>query len=257
MEQKNKSMQINNAANQVRMIYNSDRTRAVKLIEDYLEHQLMDNTSVEKVEFMDKLANQFISSPPKTIDSFNLENEQFSRLFKLLLGNRFFQAELSSSEITERLAHSLNKVFDTLNQIIRVIHTTLFGKISEIETIRGIIGSHLKEKGEYDSLQSYLDQIQESFLITHKAFQKAAHIKVKQILNELDPDHITSLVDKGLKFGPLHKAELFDRYKEIFQTCKDWFESERFMKELLGEFEKTCQKFYEKQDKNKPLWAQR
>lgn len=48
----------------------------------------------------------------------------------------------------------------------------------------------------------------------------------------------------GLRFGPLRKAELYEIYKEKFSQFKGWFESGSFMEELLREFEKTCQRLY-------------
>ena len=49
-----------------------------------------------------------------------------------------------SPEWPDKLARSLNTLFDTLNQIIGVIHTTFLGQKGEMETIRLIIGSALK-----------------------------------------------------------------------------------------------------------------
>ena len=109
----------------------------------------------------------------------------------------------------------------------------------------------MREKPNRDSLQNYLDQIQEAFLVAHKAFQEAAQTKVGEILKELSPDHFEASEGGWLKFGPFRKAELFEIYKEKFQACKSWFESGRFMEELLREFEKTCQKLYNADQRKK------
>ena len=120
-------------------------------------------------------------------------------------------------------------------------------------TIRGIIGSNFEKieaSGTHDSLQSYLDQIQDAFLVAHQSFQQAAQTRVRQILDELDPKRISDLSKGGYKFGPFRKAELFEVYKEEFKVCKAWFESGRFANELLREFEKTCQKSYKVKTRN-------
>jgi hypothetical protein len=121
------------------------------------------------------------------------------------------------------------------------------GEKGELQTIRHIIGAHVEGQKSYDSLKSYLDQIQEAFLISHRAFQEAATMKVAQILSELDPDRIAQATDKGMKFGPLYKAELFEEYKASYRGCRTWFESSRFKQDLLREFEKICQKSYKMQ----------
>jgi len=152
--------------------------------------------------------------------------------------------DLSSNELLEKLALSLNTIFDTMNEMIRTIDTTLLGKKPELETIRHIIGSQLEAETHSDSLQTYLTRIQKAFLISHKAFQEATQIKLGEILKELNPERFESEPMGGFKVGPLRKAELFERYKERFQTIKKWFESGRFKEELLREFEKACQRLY-------------
>ncbi len=251
MAAKAKSNSIETMANEIRIIYNSDISKAEKLIETYLEQRLKEYLFSERLDFLEKLTHQFKSYSPKTETTFNLEPKEFSRLFSLLLGKRISIVDLSSTEITQKLANSLNTIFDTINQIISVMNNKLLGKEAELdETIRGIIGSNLEKEGASDSLQSYLNQIQEAFLVAHQAFQQAAQIKVREILDELDPNRISTSSERGLKFGPFRKAELFEIYKEKFQVCKAWFETGRFTNELLREFEKICQKSYKMGTRN-------
>lgn len=231
-------------AGEIRTLYRSNPLRAERLIEDYLEEMLKGFPSAEKMALLERLAHQFETVLPQTQTGLPLENKEFSLLFSLLFGERISTVDLSSTELFEKLAHSLNTIFDTLNEIIRVINVSLLGKKPELETIRHIIGSHLEGEGGAESLQNYLTQIQEAFLVAHKAFKEAAHTKVGEILRELNPDHLEAGEVGRLKFGPLRKAELYKIYKEKFQTCTHWFESGRFMEELLREFEKTCQKLY-------------
>lgn len=251
MASKAKLNSIDTMANEIRIIYNSDISKAEKLIETYLEQRLKEYLFSERLDFLEKLTHQFKSYSPKTETTFNLESKEFSRLLSLLFGKRISMADLSSTEISQKLANSLNTILDTINQIIRVMNNKLLGKDAQLDkTIRGIIGSNLEEEEASDSLQNYLDQIQEAFLVAHQAFQQAAQTRVREILDELDPNRISALSERGLKFGPFRKAELFEVYKEKFRVCKAWFETGRFNNELLREFERICQKSYKTDTRN-------
>lgn len=245
MVTKNNSNLIKTMSAEIRIIYNSDLSQAEILIENYIEQQLRDSPPSEKMDLVMQLTQQFKSHSPGNETTFNLESKELSRLVSLLLGNEIFKTGLSSGELTEKLAKSLQTIFDTLNKIISVIQTSLFGETVKFETIRHVIGNNLDKKEEgTESLQNYLDQIKNAFLVSHKAFQQAANAKVKQILDELDPDRISESTKRGLKFGALRRAELFDIYKDKFQTCKGWVDSGRFRDEMLREFEKVCLKLY-------------
>ena len=232
---------------EIRSIYQSDPLRAETLIEAYLE-QVWEEAAAEKITLLEALIHQFEIGPSRARPEIDLESKEFSRLFSLLLGERVSALDLSSGELIEKLASSLNTIFDSLNQIIRVIHVTLLGQKPELETIRHFIGSQLgsqlEREEQTNSLQHYLAQIQEAFLIAHKAFQEASHAKMGEILKELGPERLESDLAGGLTFGPFRKAELFKIYQERFLKFKKWFESGRFSEELLREFEKTCQKLY-------------
>ena len=240
----NSSVSIENLTGEVRTIFQSDPLRAENLVEAYLEETLKDHSLSEKISLLEELLHQFEVVPPPVRTEVRFESKEFTRLLSLLFGERISEVDLSSPELLEKLAHSLNIIFDGLNEVIRVIDYALLGRRPELETIRHIIGSHLEGDEKTDSLQNYLSRIQEAFLIAHKAFQEAAHSRVAEILKELRPENLESELAGGLKFGPLRKAELFERYKEKFQSFKNWFDSGRFDDELLREFEKTCQKRY-------------
>lgn len=242
----NSLISVERLTDEVRTIYQSDPVRAERLMEAYLKEILKDHLPAERIALLESLARQFETPPPSPpAHGVIFESKEFTRLFALLLGERVSAPDLSQSELLEKLALSLNTLFDTLNEIIRVIDTTLLGKKPELETIRHIIGSHLEGEARTDSLHNYLARIQEAFLLSHKAFQEAAQAKFGEILKELGPERLESEPMGGLKFGPFRKAELFEMYKERFQTFKKWFESGRFKEELLREFEKTCQKLYD------------
>ncbi|HDH04224.1 MAG TPA: hypothetical protein ENH01_00725 [Nitrospirae bacterium] len=235
---------IDTLIREIRTIYDSDYTRAETVIEAYLKQILKDCSPDKRIAVLQELIDSCTGVKHDSRREISFEQEDFSGLVSLLLGGRMSTAGLSSTELSEKLAHSLNTVFDALNRIIGVIHSTLLGEEEELQTIRHIIGSDLKEEKATESLHDYLDQIQQAFLVSHRAFQQAAGNIVNQIMNELDPDRISTDTEGGFKFGPFRKAELFEVYKERFQVCRSWYDSERFTADLLREFEKICQKLY-------------
>ncbi len=229
---------------EIRQIYRADPTQAEASITSFLEQHLQSLPSDDRFPVLDALITEFELDANKESKSSEMEDEILSRIFSLLLGRDVSQADLSSTEVIQRLAESINTVFDTLNQVIKVINATLFSECDDDKTIRFMIGSHLEKGSQTKSLESYLGQIQKAFLTTQQAFKNAAFARVREILEELDPQKI-SVAGGGLKFGPLRKAELFDIYERKFQTCRKWFESGRFMEAFLQEFEKNCRKLAE------------
>jgi hypothetical protein len=240
---KGNSMAMEKLAAEIRTVYESDPKQSEFMIETFLQKKWKEYSPLERLNLLEKLNKQFEDSTPIQVQQGTGAGDP-SRLLSLLLGKRVSVLDLSSEEFLEKLARSLNTVFDTLNQIIGVIHSTLWGKQAEMETIRLILGSNLEGKGQPDSLQNYLDQIKDAFLVSHRAFRLAAHTKVGEVLKEMDPDRIAAEAEGGLEFGPLRKAKLFEIYKEKFLKCKNWHESGRFLEDLLREFEKDCQKLY-------------
>jgi hypothetical protein len=231
-------------APEIRTLYRSNPLQSEDLIAQYLEERLQRFSFSEKRNLLEKLTEEFEPSRSDVKPVLDREGEPFAELCSLLLGERISVEDLKSEALVGKLASSLNTVFDTLNQIVGVIHGTLLGAKGELETIRQIIGADIQGGREGNSLQTYLDQIQEAFQVAHQAFQQAARIKVGEILSELDPERIATLTGGGFKFGPMRKAELFEIYREKFYTCKGSFESGRLMNDLLREFEKICQKVY-------------
>jgi hypothetical protein len=232
-------------ADELRAIYRSDPLRSDVLMAAFLEQRLKAHDRAGQLLCLQSLVDHFGNSggagSPCARD---MGGEEFSRLFSLLLGKRISAAELSSTELVEKLARSLNTVFDTLNHIIGVINGTLMGIPSGDETIRTIIGSNLEREPGDASLQGYLNRIEKAFLVAHEAFKQAVAGKLDEMLGELDPDRIASSSERGLKFGPLRRAELFDIYAEKFRACRAYQQSGRLLADLTREFEKNCQKAY-------------
>jgi hypothetical protein len=161
----------------------------------------------------------------------------------LLLGPGASKADAGSPETLRRLASSLNTVFDSLNEIVRVMNATLGGGTGE-ETIRAVIGGGMAAGRNEEPLETYLGQIRTAFFVAHKAFQDTAAAIVRNILAEMDPAKMESAAGGALKIGPLKKAEAFELYEATYRKVRIWFESARFREEMLREFERNCQRAY-------------
>jgi hypothetical protein len=241
----NNQISTEQITNEIRKIYKSDRLRAETLIETYLEERLKEFSDSKKLTLLERLTVEFNIVISNRYSGLNIDEDALTRLFSLLLGRKISQADLSSTELLQKLAESLNTIFDALNQVVGVINTTFLGESTGDETIRQVIGFHL-EGGESHarSLESYLGQIEKAFLIAHQAFKEAAHTEIGEILHELDPDQVKTAGSGGFKFGPFQKAEFFAIYEKKFYKCKKWFDSGRFMEKFLREFEKNSQKLF-------------
>ena len=234
-------------AREIKAVAKAGKAGLPEEIEKHLEQALQGLPPDERVRILEEVAAQFETPPGKTSPFAGLRSAESSRAISLLLGREIVRSDLSPEEISAKLAKSLNTIFDTLNQIIGTIHSTLLGQGAEEETIRQIIGSEIVgEAKDRSSLQGYLDQIQEAFLVAHRAFTGAAEIIVRQILSELDPERMMASSEGRLKFGPMRKAEFFDAYREKYQLCKNALDSGRMTEEFLREFEKACRRLYKK-----------
>jgi len=236
----------------VRAAYRSDPAGAAARIERIIDEKLAGASPEERIAAVREIRGRCGPARPATgpIPAGNVAQE-WTRLAALLLGDRVNAASLPPGELSEKLAASLNTVFDSLNAIVGGINSTLLGKKEELETIRFIIGSDLGGRKASGSLQEYLDRIQEAFAVAHRAFQEAAEKKTGELLDELSPENISSKAEGGLKFGPMRKAELWDIYEERFRTVKKTLESGRIRESLLREFERSCQKMYKTERKGK------
>ncbi len=236
--------ELDQLAKQIRQIHASDRLQAEDRIEEFLESSLIRVPSDEKMRIVGELASRFEPNGAWPAEDVIVDQEVLTRIFSFLLGKRVSQADLSSAELLQRLADSLNTIFDMLNQLVGIINMTFLGQREGIETIRQMIGFHLEGEDQSRSLESYLGQINKAFLTAQQAFKIAAEKKVKEILVELDPEQSAPSLGSGFKFGRLRKADRFELYAEKFKAFKNWFDSGRFMEELLREFENNCQKLF-------------
>ena len=237
-------LDISLLSDKIRRIYSSDPSIAEDSIENFLKESFPDFSQEKKIKGLEALIDEFLEDITYPENDVNIDPEILTRIFSFLLGKKISQADLQSAELLQRLADSLNTIFDSLNRLVGVINMTFLGQHDGIETIRQVIGFHLEGDNQSGSLETYLGQINKAFLISQKAFKIAVENKVKEILAELSPEKISELSDSGFIFGKNKKAKSFDMYTNKYNTFNDWFESGRFMEEFLREFENNCQRLF-------------
>jgi hypothetical protein len=234
-------------AAQIEKMVHHQGSHAEAAVEAYLQKAFAALSPNEKMDALDRLIARFRQDDGDIqAKAPELDTTLVAKLFSTLLGERLGEVDITSEVVVERLATSLNTVFDSLNELVTGINATLLGSVSGTETIRFVIGSHLEQGGESTSLESYVAQIKEAFAIAHQAYQDAAMTKMREILRELDPKKIEKSAEGKLKFGPLRKAELFDLYQDKHRTLSNWLETGLLVEALLREFERICQQLYQK-----------
>ncbi|WP_303721785.1 type VI secretion system-associated FHA domain protein [Malonomonas rubra] len=238
------SLEEKKISSEVMRLYREAQGDPSTAIEDYLQRCLVDEPLDVKIVFLQKLASQFSIDKPVQQSGPQLDKQVFEKLVPLLLGKQVEEIECSADELPERLAESLNLIFDTLNELILGINTTFMGQVGGSETIRLVIRSNVDEATESISLQSYLAQIKEAFSIMHRAFTDAAMTKMEEMLRELDPRKIEASLNGGMKIGPFQKAEMYKIYEEKYRTLDNWHRTGLLKEALLREFEKHCQQIY-------------
>ena len=232
---------VNQLVREVRGIYDADPVAAARTIEDLIKERLSGRTAEEGREILEQLVRRFSDSPKKS-GSASVDSQTMTRVFSILLGCKVEPDDISSSELLERLAQSLNTIFDALNRLISMINASFTSADENGEqTIRQFIGVHLESGDHTKSLEDYLGQINQAFLMTHEAFKKAARTKMEQVLRAIDLSRIADKRGPGFKIGPLRKAEDYDILAEKIKRIRHWFDSGRFMEDFLREFESNCQ----------------
>jgi len=237
----NDQLPLAEMTHEIRKIYSMDSRQAEERIATYMQEQLGSLSATEKISILEKLTAQFDTSAAGSADRACLDDEVLTRLFSLVLGDKVSSVDLSSADLLQRLAESLNTIFNALNKLVAVIDATLLGKDRGENTIRQVIGFHLEGQDQTKSLESYLGQINKAFLLAQQASKNAAYQLVGKILQELDPEKISQEAGGGLKFGLMRKAELYDVLEQEMKKCRQWYESGRIMADFQREFEKYCQ----------------
>ena len=226
---------IDQLVNEIRNIYVPDSDQTEKVIEQFLNKRLENLSESQSLSLLKKLIAEFDSTYHDRTDNFILDDRVMPRIYSLLLGKDVSQSNLSSTELLDRLTESLNTIFKTLNELIRIMNVTLYEKCLGKPGIQTIIESNP------ESLESYLGQIKTAFKTVQTAFEKAAEVKIDKILKELDPEQISDTPGGWLKIAPLKKAERFDIYEDKYRKIRNWFKSDKFIEDFRREFEKSCQ----------------
>lgn len=236
-------IQYEKLAARIQNIFQAHGEQSALPVEDYLQAELASLDVSDKMKVLERLIEGFDVSGPDALppQAIPIDDHVLARVIKLLLGRDISPADFSSGELLESLANSITTVFESLNQLISVINTTLVGNQDSDQTIRQVIGYHLEGSPNTRSLESYIGQIGNAFFQSQEASKKAAHTKVMEILEELSPERIKK--EAGVsKLAPLRKSRYYEVYEEKFEKFENWFESGRFMESFLREFEKNCQK---------------
>lgn len=229
---------------QIENLYKESGNLSREPIEQYLSNKLDILDFTDKIIALEQLIELY--KEPQQADrdlqsKISIDDHVLARVIKLLLGRDISKTDFNSDELLQSLADSINTVFESLNQLISVINSTLVGNQDTDQTIRQVIGYHLEGSQNSKTLETYIGQIGKAFYESQEASKKAAHAKVRQILVELSPEKIKS--DAGIsQLTPLRKSKYYEVYEKKFEKFEKWFESGRFMESFIREFEKNCQK---------------
>jgi hypothetical protein len=223
-------------------IYQKYGARSHDPLDRYLRDALKEYDEISRMTVLERLIDRLDGPDWKERESGKppaIDDHVLSRVIKLLLGRDISKLDLSSDELLESLAESINTVFESLNQLISTINTTLVGKQDPDQTIRQVIGYNIEGSSQGRPLEAYIGQIGRAFFEAQEASRKAAHARVLQILEELAPEKIAAEAG-GPSIGPFRRARCYDVYEQKFEKFRTWFESGRFMESFLREFEKNC-----------------
>jgi hypothetical protein len=226
---------IDQLVNEIRDIYVPDSDQTEKRIERFLNKRLENLPESQRLSVLKKLIAEFDNTYHDRADNFIFDDRVMLRIYELLLGKDVSQSNLSSTELLQRLTESLNTIFGILNELIRIMNVTLYEKCQGKPGIQTIIESNP------ESLESYLGQIKTAFKTLQAAFEKADESKIKEILEELDPEQISDTQDDWLKIAPLKKAKSYEIYEDKYRKVKNWFKSDQFIEDFRREFENSCQ----------------
>jgi hypothetical protein len=224
---------------EIKDIYMANPADAKRRIETHLHSCLAFMPIARRIDLLKQVVVQLDPDVSQATPPARVQSDILSDLFMLFLGEKASSMEIESEKQFERLADALNTIFDSLNELIDVIHTTLRGTASQQETIRGLIGRRISNEKTGVSLGEHLGQIKQAFLLSREALKDAARSIIKEILDELDPERMEK-EQKTPRLSPFRKAERLAVLKEKHTRCHHWLESDRFEQKLMQEFERHC-----------------
>lgn len=210
-------------------------------LEIHLRDKLSDLELQEQTALLLALIQRFDTESDPPTGTMTVDDILLARICSLLLGRDLTQEGLTPDQLLEKLADSLNTVFDALNRLISTINTTLVGDQDTDQTIRQVIGYHLGGEEDATSLENHIGKISRAFLATQEAFKQAAQAKVEEIIQEFAPERIEQ--DAGVtRLSPMRRAKCYDAYEAKFAKFRRWVESDGFMESYLREVERNCHK---------------
>ncbi|MCP4117507.1 MAG: hypothetical protein GY737_19355 [Desulfobacteraceae bacterium] len=222
-------------------LFQEQGPNAEHALETFLRDKLSALEHQERTDLLLQLIQRFDPECAPANGAMGVDDILLARICSLLLGRDLTQEGLTPDQLLEKLAESLNTVFDALNRLISTINTTLVGEQDSDQTIRQVIGYHLGGEKDATSLEKHIGQISSAFLATQNAFKQAAQAKVEQILREFAPERIEQ--DAGVtRLSPMRKAKCYDAYEAKFAKFRRWVESDGFMESYLREVERNCHK---------------
>ena len=233
-------------ATEIRDAYLVDEFNGFDNIEARLRDAFFGISPAEKNVFLLRLIEIFRQNAVGDAVVPGLPSGEYNKLLTMLLGKEILKKKLPPDEMIEQLVGAVNTVFDSVNTLVGGINATLVGRGSGDgeETIRMVIRSSMDADEGLAALKKFLDQTGEFFAIALKAYKEAAQVKIGEILDELNPERLEAEAGGKMKFGPLHKAHLYDCYLDKYKTLKNWQRSGLLLEAFMKEFEKNCQNLY-------------
>ncbi len=225
---------------ELRRIQQESGDQAENLVEQYLKMHLFSLSPKERQSLLSALIEELQPVEEQVLTGGAATDKSFLRFCSMLLGEKVDPSLLNSDEMQERLVEALDTIFTSLNQLVQSINMTLLEGRQAEETIRQIIGSHLEDRDGSKSLEDYIAEIRKAFFTSHEAFKKSAGTLVARILRDLEPPPLEESGRFSLKLGATKKAESYEHFLKVFQSCKKWYDSGRYMDDYLREFEKQC-----------------
>ena len=234
---------------EIRDLYEEDDEKAEAAIEAHLKETLGSFPLAKRVDVLQTLMAEFEGEGHRGLSQLDAATYKTIRDFlNFLLGNEAIKNGCSTDEVLQKLAQSLTLLFDKINHLIRIINCALLGKeeMSNEETIRHVIRFDMAGDRSSMTLDGYLGQIDQAFLVAINSFKAAIQTRMQVMLEELNPDQNLHQPKRAFRSKRGRKADLFDAYLNKYLNCNRYFESGRFMDDLLREFENNCERVLRK-----------
>lgn len=228
----------------LRNTYLADVAQGDTRVEERLEEFFAECSPEERNAQLEQLIAAFRQKNTDDTVISGVSLDEFNKLLTTLLGKEILGKNLPPDQMIEHLAVAVNTVFDSVNNLVGAINATLMGSSGGEETIRLVIRSSMGADEGIGALKKFLEQTGEFFAIALQAYKDAARVKIGEILEELNPERLEEEIGGKMKFGPLHKANLYDCYLEKYKTLQNWQRSGLLLEAFMKEFEKNCQNLH-------------